>query len=204
MIDKTIPYYSLTMYTYLPHQYPEYCLPNGYEFVFYRPGDELNWARIECDVGQFSSLESGLEYFQREFVRDQRLDPQQRMLFVKDKNGEYVATASLWDGKFLGTLRQRIHWVAVKDKCAGLGIAKAMLSRLMRLYTELGYDDSTIYLVTGTRNYPAVSIYRKFGFKEYTGPVSLSSKLTDEQFCEQTSTAISIINEKLTQYKSKK
>ena len=204
MIDKSIPYYSLTMYNDAPYSYPECALPEGFEFVFYRAGDEIRWAEIERSVGQFDSLERGLEYFEREFVQNQVPDACERMLFVKDKNGEYVATASLWDGIFLGTRRQRIHWVAVKDSCAGLGIAKAMLSRLMKLYRELGYEDSLIYLVTGTRNYPAVAIYRKFGFKEYTGPLSLSSKLTDEQFTEQTATAISIINEKISQYKQNK
>lgn len=204
MIDKSIPYYSLTMYTDTPESAPDYPLPDGFEFVFYRAGDERHWAQIECAVGQFETEEKGLEYFEREFVRNQILNPRERMLFVKDKKGEYIATASLWDGKFLGVRRQRIHWVAVKDKCAGLGIAKAMLSRLMKLYRELGYEDSLIYLVTGTRNYPAVAIYRKFGFKEYTGPLSLSSKLTDEQFTEQTATAISIINEKISQYKQNK
>lgn len=194
MIDKSIPYYPLTMVKSNTKNYANHNLPVGYEFVFYKKGDEVLWAEIETDVGQFSSVEKGIECFMRDFVNGQNLDPRERMLFVKSTDGEYVATASLWNGKYLGEECQRIHWVAVKDKCAGKGIAKALLTRLMDLYNELGYD-GFIYLVTGTRNYPAVSIYRKFGFTEYSGPRSLSADLTDEQFREQTERAIAIIDE---------
>lgn len=198
MIDKSIPYYPLTMVKSNTKNYPRHNLPEGYEFVFYNKGDEVKWAEIETDVGQFSSVEKGIECFMHEFVSGQNLDPAERMLFVKSSDGEYVATASLWNGDYFGEEYQRIHWVAVKDKCAGKGIAKALLTRLMDLYNELGYD-GFIYLVTGTRNYPAVSIYRKFGFTEYRGQRSLSADLTDEQFAEQTEKAVSIIDENILQ-----
>lgn len=196
MIDKSIPYYPLTMYKTDTECYPRYDLPQGYEFVFYQKGDEAAWAKIECAVDQFSSVEKGIECFMREFVDGQNLDPENRMLFVKDEKGEYVATASLWNGDYLGEECQRIHWVAVKDECAGKGIAKALLTRLMDLYHELGYG-GFIYLLTGTRNYPAVGIYRRFGFVEYMGPRSLSDELTDEQFVRQTETAVALVNERL-------
>lgn len=176
--------------------YPRRTLPDGYEFVFYKQGDEQRWAEIETDVGQFSSIDAGIECFMREFVKGHNLDPRERVLFVRSAEGEYVGTASLWNGKFLGEERQRIHWVAVKDRHAGKGIASALLSRLMDLYCELGYG-GFIYLLTGTRNYPAVSIYRKFGFTEYTGERSLSSSLSDEKFAAQTQKAIAIINERI-------
>ncbi len=202
MLDKSIPHYPLTMNKTDTKNYPRHALPDGYEFVFYQKGDEVKWAEIETDVGQFSCVEKGIECFMRDFVNGQNLDPRERMLFVKSADGEYVATASLWNGKYLGEECQRIHWVAVKDKCAGKGIAKALLTRLMDLYNELGYC-GFIYLLTGTRNYPAVSIYRKFGFAEYRGARSLSVNLTDEQFAEQTENAIGIINERIAQYKAR-
>ncbi len=173
--------------------YPCRTLPDGYEFVFYKQGDERRWAEIETEVGQFSSIDAGIECFMREFVNGHNLDPRERVLFVRSAEGEYVGTASLWNGKFLGEESQRIHWVAVKDRHAGKGIASALLSRLMDLYCELGYG-GFIYLLTGTRNYPAVAIYRKFGFTEYTGERSPSVKLTDGEFAKQTEKAIEIIN----------
>ncbi|MBO4971860.1 MAG: GNAT family N-acetyltransferase [Clostridia bacterium] len=196
MLDKSIPYYPLTLIKTDTESYPEYRLPDGYEFVFYQKGDEVSWADIECSVGQFDSVESGVKCFRREFENGQNLKAEERMLFVKDMSGEYVATGSLWNGRLLGEEFQRIHWIAVKDKCSGKGIAKALITRLLSMYNSLGYS-GFIYLLTGTRNFAAVNIYRKFGFEEYCGERSLSSGLSDKEFREQQQKAILIINEKI-------
>ena len=173
--------------------YPRYDLPAGYKFVFYQKGDEEHWAEIEADVAQFSSVEKGLECFNREFLTGQDLEPEERMLFVVSPDGEYVGTASLWNGLFYGEKKQRIHWVAVKDSHSGKGIAKAMLSRLMQLYCELGYS-GFIYLLTGTRNWHAVTLYRKFGFREHVSDRSPSSRTSDAEFAQNTARAVEIIN----------
>lgn len=196
MIDKSIPYYPLTMIKTDTKNHPRCELPAGYEFVFYSKGDEARWAEIENDVGQFSSVEKGIECFNREFLEGQDLDPEKRMLFVISPAGEYVGTATLWNGLFYGEKKQRIHWVAVKDRHSGKGIAKAMLCRLMELYNDLGYS-GFIYLLTGTRNWHAVSIYRKFGFEEFISARSPSPRMTDAEFAEQTEKAVKIINKML-------
>ena len=196
MIDKSIPHYPLTMTKEDTDQYPRYSLPEGYDFVFYQKGDEVKWAEIEVSVGQFESIELGLTHFSRQFVEEQNLAPEERMLFVRSPAGEYVATATLWNGDHFGDEHQRIHWVAVKDTHEGKGLAKAMLTRLMDLYRELGYG-GFLYLLTGTRNFPAVAIYRKFGFVDYTGPRSLAPQKTDEEFASQAKKAVAIINEQI-------
>ncbi|MBQ9783863.1 MAG: GNAT family N-acetyltransferase [Clostridia bacterium] len=203
MIDKLLPSYPLTLYKTDTEQYPKYGLPEGYTFVFYQPGDEEAWARLECSLGQFDSMEKGLECFKREFLVDQILVPEERMLFVRDASGEYVATATLWDGMYLGKRCQRVHWVAVSDRCKGKGIAKALLSRVLDLYHELGYS-GFIYLLTGTRYYPAIGIYKSFGFTEYRGERSLSDSMTDEEFQEQNERAIAFVQEKLKEYTHQK
>ena len=203
MIDKSIERYPLTLCKTDTQNYPRVDLPDGYSFVFYRAGDEKKWAEIECSIGQFESIEKGIECFKKEFLINQELVPEERMLFVKDENGEYVATAALWDGLFLGQNYQRVHWVAVSDKCAGKGIAKALLCRILDLYNELGYS-GFIFLLTATWYYPAISIYRKFGFSEYCGEKSLSSKLTDEEFRVQNEKAIAIVDQKLNEYSARK
>lgn len=201
MIDKSIKHYSLTMYHQNAEDHPSYDLPEGYEFVFYQKGDEQHWAEIETDVGQFSSIQSALDCFKREFIDGHSLSPKERMIFVRDKSGEYVATGTLWNGMFLRVEQQRIHWIAVKDAHAGKGIAKALLSRLFCLYHELGYE-GFLYLLTGTRNYRAVGMYRKFGFREYRGPRSLSKDLSDEAFIKQTEEAILLIDRNLARDKA--
>lgn len=197
MIDKTTPSISLIYCLRDPQTVPRFPLPEGYEFVFYRPGDERAWAEIECSVGQFSSIEEGVATFRREFTENQRLDPRDRMLFVKAPDGQYVATCTLWDGEFLGEIKQRLHWLAIRDSASGKGIAKALLSRLITLYEELGYTDRFLYLLTSSRYYPAIRIYRQLGFTEYTGPRSPSPKLSDEEFTKRTREGIRIVNEML-------
>ena len=196
MIDKSLPYFPLTLIKTDTETYPRRDLPSGFRFVFYRAGDERHWAEIERSLGQFATVEEGVSCFRREFIEGQTLRPEERMLFVVDDEGEYVATVALWDGVLLGETRQRMHWLAVKDKVAGRGIAAAMVTRILDLYNALGYR-GFLYLLTATWYYPAISIYRKFGYAEYRGEVSLVSELSDAEFREQNDRAIAAVDERL-------
>lgn len=199
MIDNSTPYYTVILTKSDTQSYPRFALPDGYEFVFYQKGDELKWANLELSLGQFSSAAQGLEFFKRDFLDGQALSPKERTIFVKDPDGDYIATGSLWNGYFNGEICQKLHWIAVSDKCVGRGIAKALTSRLLDLYNELGFS-GFIYLVTGSRYYPAINIYRKFGFKEYISNHCPTSDMSDEQFVRETAAAIGIIDQKLSQY----
>ena len=196
MIDHNTPNIPLTYYKTDTKCVPAHTLPDGYEFVFYRNGDEEKWVEIEMAVGQFDSAEKGMKTFRKEFLENPSLDLRQRMLFVKAPDGEYVATCTLWNGNFLGEIRQRFHWLAIKDSHSGLGIAKALLCRLLTLYNDLGYE-GFVYLLTASRYYPAIRIYRKLGFVEYLGPRSLSSHMTDEEFATEARRAKQIVDEKI-------
>ena len=140
MIDKSLPRYQLWLFKTDTKHYPKHKLPSGYSLEFYKKGDEVHWADLELSIGQFSSFEEALKAFNKSFVNDQTLIPEQRIMFVKDENGEYVATCSLWDGDFLGKRYQRLHWLAVSDKCVGKGIAKALVCSVLDLYNQLGYE----------------------------------------------------------------
>ena len=198
MIDHATPSIPLTYYKTDTKSFPSVSLPDGYEFVFYRDGDEHAWAEIEVNVGQFQSIDDGIKTFRSEFLENQTLDPHDRILFIKASNGELVATCALWNGCFLGEVRQRLHWLAIKDTHAGKGLAKALLCRLLTLYNELGYE-GFLYLLTSSRYYPAIRIYRKLGFAEYLGPRSLSSRMTDEEFVKQALNAKAIVDERLSE-----
>ncbi|MBR5439874.1 MAG: GNAT family N-acetyltransferase [Clostridia bacterium] len=203
MIDKSVEDLNLILCKTDTKNYPRCDLPEGYSFTFYKKGDEYKWAQLEVELGQFKELEKAVEAFRNDFLVNQNLKPEDRTVFVVDPNGEYVATLSLWDGTFLGEYHQRLHWMAVSDKCAGKGIAKALMTRLLDLYNELGYKDF-IFLGTETWYYPAISIYRKFGFIEYTGKTSVVQGLSDEEFKVYNERAIKIVNEKLEEYKKRK
>jgi len=203
MIDRSLPRHYVFMCKTDTGNYPRCELPEGYKIEFYKKGDEVEWAKLECSHGQFDSIEAGIKTFNKEFVDGQRLLPEERVMFVKDPEGEYVATLSLWDGMFLGKLCQRLHWLAVSDKCAGKGIAKALATAALDLYNKLGYE-GFIYLLTGTWYYRAIGIYRKFGFKEYDGERSLLDGMSDEEFVKKNREAIAIVNEKLNAYRGNK
>ena len=200
MIDKTVEDMCLAYIKTDTTNYPKYSLPQGYKFAFYKSGNEVEWAKLEVELGQFESVEKGVEHFKKDFLNDPNLNPKDRMLFVVDDNGNYVATASLWNFNFLGKMEQNIHWVAVSDRCAGKGIAKALISRLLDLYNELGYKDF-IFLYTGTWYYPAINIYKKFGFTEYRGERSSVKGMSDSDFKAYNEKAIKIVTEKLEQYR---
>ena len=202
MIDKSIPRFYITLCKKDTQNYPRYDLPDGYSFSFYKKGDEVAWAKIEQSIGQFETIEEGVKSFEREFLNNPDLIPEDRVFFVKDENGEFVATAALWDGMFLGEKHQRVHWVAVSDRCAGKGIAKALICRVMDLYNELGYS-GFIYLLTATWYYPAIGIYRKFGFEEYKGERSIIDGMDDETFVKKNTEAIALVEKKLNEYKNK-
>ena len=196
MIDKSIPYIPLIMQKDDVDVYPRFFLPNGYEFVFYKDGDEEKWSKIQTAVGSFASVEVGTQVFLRDFVNGQALKASERVIFVCDSSGEYIASAALWDGDNYGRRLQRLHWIAVTDEHGGKGIAKAMICRLLDLYHELGLND-IIYLTTGTRNYPAIKIYEKFGFYVYDGEESLFPELDSAQFTERNKAAIELVNKML-------
>lgn len=200
MIDKSVEDMVLALVKTDTKNYPKYTLPEGYKFAFYKKGDEYKWAELEVELGQFDSIEKGVEAFKKDFLIGQNLKPEDRTVFVVDPDGNYVATLSLWDGKFLDGYYQKLHWMAVSDRCAGKGIAKALMTRLLDLYNELGYKDF-IFLYTGTWYYPAINIYLKFGFNFYEGERSVVVSATDENFKEYNEKAINIVKQKFKEYK---
>lgn len=201
MLDKSVPLCFIIMCKTDTENYPRYELPEGYSFSMYKDGDELEWAQLEVSVGQYDCAEKGLECFRREFVEGHNLPLSERMLFVRDKDGKVVATGTLWNGIYLGKERQRLHWIATDESCKGKGIAKAMVTRLLDIYNDLGYK-GFIYLITESWCYSAVNIYRKFGFKEYVGKNPVEEfDMSDEEFQKQNELGIRLISEKIDGYR---
>jgi GNAT superfamily N-acetyltransferase len=190
MIDKSLPYVPLFLYKEDPQDYPKYELPAGFRFTPYQRGDEVAWAELECSLGQFATVEEGVRCFEREFPADGALDLGERVFFVRDDTDAVVATAALWEGEFCGEICPRAHWLAVSDACAGRGIAKAVFCHILDLYRQL-HLTGTLYLLTATWYYPAIAIYRSFGFSFYEGESSLSQRLSDEEYQKSNTRAYS-------------
>ena len=165
MLDKTVPYQSIIMV--LPadrlQAAAKPCLPTGYAFRFYQPGDEKHWARIETAVLEFDTEAAALDYYSRVFLPDAAELPK-RCVFVVDPDGMPVATATAWEDETPETGRQRIlHWVSVLPDRQGLGLGKAVVQRALQVFAEQERKED-VYLHTQTWSHTAVQLYRKLGF----------------------------------------
>jgi len=148
MLDKSIPYYGVLMIKHDTDNYPRYKLPEGFEFVGYSAGLEYEWARIEYELEQFDNMDKAVECFRREFNKPEE-ELNKTCFFVKAPDGKIAGITSLWHGNAFGPDLPRVHWVAVDKDFQGLGLAKALITKLMDAYHENGFTDP-IYLVTQT------------------------------------------------------
>ena len=63
--DHRIKYYELLLKRDNLDNIPEYKLPDGYKFIFYKSGDRDEWIEIEKSAKEFDSYEQGLESWNR-------------------------------------------------------------------------------------------------------------------------------------------
>lgn len=166
-LDKSIQHIGVIMEKFDTKVYPKYELPIGYSFVNYSKGLEKDWVKLQFAVEQVDTLEEAEAIFAKEFAPNKEI-LNRNMIFVKSDAGEIVATSCIWNGRMFGDDRIRIHWVAVAPEYQGLGISKAMVTKLFDIYNELGYE-GYIHLTSQTWSYKALNVYIKFGFKPYFG-----------------------------------
>ena len=173
MLDKSIPYMNVIMHRKAGTPIPEFDLPKGFKFSQYKSGDEKSWAKIETAAGEFDDEIDALLYFQKEFLSAPS-EAERRCMFIENDKGEKIATASAWH-KYTGIRRDPIlHWVAVKPDYQGLGLGKAIVSKVVRLMRDIE-GDRDFYLSTQTWSHVAIRIYIKCGFY-ITGEKNLIGK----------------------------
>lgn len=166
-MDKSIKYYEVLMLRKNSEFYRKYKLPVGYTIKPYESGMENHWAEVETSVGEFDKVIDAKNYFEKEFISKDK-DLSKYCFFVENPNGKIVATASIWYGKhFDDRIKYRLHWVAVNPHYQGKGIAKALISYILKDDKLKG--EKYIYLTTQSWSYKAINLYLKFGFKPYSG-----------------------------------
>jgi len=138
-------------------------LPDGFRFTFFSDGDEADWARIETSVLEFDSEFAALMYFKERFMPYSD-ELRRRCIFIENQDGIKVATATAWWREVEDRRRAWLHWVAVTPRYQGLGLGKAVVSRVTELLTELE-GEADYFLGTQTWSYKAVNIYMAHGFK---------------------------------------
>lgn len=193
-----MPYIKVLMVKNNPTEYPEYNLPSGYSYTYYKKGYEEDWAKLQVVLKQIDTIEEALNYFNNEFLVSKN-ELYKKALFVKDCTGNIIATASLWEGNHFGDIYQRVHWVAVDADHQGKGIAKALLTEIFGIFNKLDYEDF-VYLITQTWSYRAINIYLKFDFEPYKGPKPENWPGTDEEFIRKNELAWKLIMEQINEY----
>lgn len=160
--DERIRYYELLLERDLEH-IPWIELPQGYRFVFYKPGDRDAWIDIEKSAREFINYEQGMVSWNKYYENRQEELPV-RMVFIENSAGEKVATATAFydiygrDQSGDGWL----HWVAVRREYQGKGLAKPLIAYVMNVMRELGYKHAKI--PTQTTTWLACKIYLDLGF----------------------------------------
>jgi len=163
MLDKTLPYAKLYMRRKAGTPIPEFPLPEGFKYALYKDGDEVDWAKLEFSVEEFNSEFAALLRFKEEFKHNDD-ELYRRCLFIENENGEKVATANAWWTFIEDERRAWLHWVSVAPGYQGLGLGKAITSRVTQLLLELE-GDVDFYLSTQTWSYKAINIYKICGYE---------------------------------------
>ena len=197
MLDKSIPHIGVLMTRTDLAVYPRFALPEGYTFSFYQPGYDKAWAALQASVEQVDSTKEAEDIFSREFASKPEWMHRQ-CLFVLDGQNRLAATASLWNGRHFGYEHLRVHYVATALEFQGKGLAKALMTKLLEMASELVYDNF-LYLTSQTWSWKALNLYAQFGFLPYRGekPVEWRS----ENFKEETRAAWALIDEKISAYR---
>jgi len=163
MLDKTLPFYKVYMVRKAGTPIPDFPLPDGFCFTLYKDGDEVDWARIETSVDEFDSEFAALLRFTEEFI-PKADELYRRCLFIETSEGEKVATANAWWSYVNDERRAWLHWVSVAPGYQGLGLGKAITSRVTQLLLEIE-GDVDFYLSTQTWSYKAINIYKQIGYE---------------------------------------
>lgn len=200
MLDKSIPHIGVLMVKNDTDVYPHFNLPSGFTFSGYKSGYEIEWAKLIFESDMTDTLKEAEEIFKNEFLSMPDQLPG-RCLFALDCYGKIVATGSLWFGEHFGKYLQRIHWIAQSQGYQGKGLIKALMTKLLDVYNELGFRDF-IYLTSQTWSYKALNIYSKFGFYPYRGIKPINWKA--DNFDANNELALDIINKKINEYNQSK
>ena len=63
--DERIRPYELLLERHMLDNLPQYALPAGYRFAFFKPGDREAWAAIEQSAGELNDAAQGVKVWKR-------------------------------------------------------------------------------------------------------------------------------------------
>lgn len=162
--DSRIRYVDLLLERMDLDDIPEYGLPDGYRFVFYQPGDRDAWIAIEQSAKELQSHEQGVIVWEQYYGGVENT-LHNRMIFIENAQGEKVATATAYYDPCgdLPPERGQVHWVAVRRDHQGKGLARPLLSQVLKVMKQRGHTQAMLH--TQTTTWVAVRLYLDFGFR---------------------------------------
>lgn len=163
MLDKSVPYFDVIMRRKAGTAIPERELPEKFKFSYFRSGDEKTWAKIETSVLEFDDTLDALVYFQKKYLHPLP-EIERRCIFIENEKGEKIATATSWYA-YTGVRRDPwVDWVSVRPEYQGLGLGKALVSKVLQLMRDIE-GDRDFYLHTQTWSHVAIRLYLQMGFE---------------------------------------
>jgi ribosomal protein S18 acetylase RimI-like enzyme len=139
---------------------PHYDFPDGfYAREIKSETDAAEWTKIWCDLEPPGKI--GDKLFHDEFGNDWNIISSTCFLIIAP-DGSAAGTISAWmNNNFKRGKWGRIHWVSLRKKYQGKGLAKPMLSMALNIISA---NYNRCYLVTQPHRIPAISLYLSFGF----------------------------------------
>jgi len=161
MLDRTIPYYNIIMKGD-SRVGADVRLPQGYTLRAYRAGDEADWARMECAVGDFPAREAAAAYFAANFGGAQAALAK-RMAIAIAPDGTAAGACMAWRETRGEETASFVHWLVVDPAHQGRGLGRALCAKTLQTFRLLG--EYEVYLHTQPWSYKAVMLYDSFGFR---------------------------------------
>ncbi len=163
MLDKSVEYHEIFMKRPAGAPLKRFRLPECFQFVYFKKGDERIWADIEASVMEFDSKSDAHKYFKGKYLPFLS-ELERRCMFVQDDKGNKIATLSIW-WDYTGKRRNPwLHWFAVKPGFQGRGIGNALLYRVMKETIAIE-GDVDVYLKTQTWSHRAINLYMRQSFE---------------------------------------
>ncbi len=160
MLDRSIPFYNMILKcsAYKPFAIT---LPKGFFFKQFEPGDEIAWAALEHEIGDFSSPEEALAYFQKAYGASPEELRRRAVVLANDTgiNGFCIAWRDFRQGVPVASL----HWLVVSPAWEGKGLGRALVQKTLELYEKLG--EFPVYLHTQPWSYRALMLYLHLDFR---------------------------------------
>lgn len=162
MLDRSIPFYNIILRCDNPLDTAP-SLHGEYAFRMYQAGDELAWAELEYEIGDFNSVAEAKQYFLSNYCTKSEPDISERCVFAVKQDGTIIGSCIAWQDLRNNLPVASLHWLVVSPRYQNKGIGSALCQKAMQIFAKK--DEKPIYIHTQPWSYKAMILYIHQGFK---------------------------------------